>query len=199
MEIFPLKLGFVNAYLVKTGNKYILIDTGAGNYEQLKKQLAGYGCKKLAFVIITHGDPDHIGNCESLRKDFKVKIAMHKADYPFKFTKRKIKPFLMRLLMKIMIPILATKVVPFRPDIFLEEKSYYGLRVIFTPGHTKGSVVILTRNGSLISGDTIINGKPAYIVEDEDDLKNSIKKLSSIRFKIVYPGHGKPFKDIRTE
>ena len=82
-KIKTIKLGFVNAYLVDIQNGYILIDTGINfSWEQLENELLKTGClpKKLKLVVLTHGDFDHTGNCGILKKKYKVKVAMHKAD-----------------------------------------------------------------------------------------------------------------------
>jgi glyoxylase-like metal-dependent hydrolase (beta-lactamase superfamily II) len=89
----------------------------------------------------------------------------------------------------------------FKPDIFLQDGQglhEYGLnaRVVHIPGHTKGSIAILTDQGDLFSGDTLVNmRKPqaATIIENEDELKKSIEKLQTLNIRKVYPGHGRPF------
>ncbi len=69
-EIKTINLGHVNCYLVKTGDGFILIDTGwATKRTELEKELESAGCKpgNLKLVILTHGDSDHVGNCTYLR------------------------------------------------------------------------------------------------------------------------------------
>jgi glyoxylase-like metal-dependent hydrolase (beta-lactamase superfamily II) len=58
----------VNAYLINTGDKLILIDTGAGetfgpglSKLQSNLKLAGYQPEQVDMVLITHMHPDHIG------------------------------------------------------------------------------------------------------------------------------------------
>lgn len=65
------------------------------------------------------------------------------------------------------------------------------------PGHTHGSIGILTEDGNLIAGDTLANMKkpsPALNAVDFSKLTESINRLKSMNIKNVYPGHGKPFK-----
>jgi glyoxylase-like metal-dependent hydrolase (beta-lactamase superfamily II) len=89
----------------------------------------------------------------------------------------------------------------FSPDIFLQDGQSlqeYGLnaRVIHLPGHTKGSIGILTDQGDLFAGDTLVNRKKpetAAIIENQTDLEKSIEKLRKLNIRMVYPGHGKPF------
>jgi glyoxylase-like metal-dependent hydrolase (beta-lactamase superfamily II) len=58
----------VNAYLINTGNKLVLIDTGAGSLfgPTLGKMLsnlkaAGYSPEQVDEIYITHMHPDHVG------------------------------------------------------------------------------------------------------------------------------------------
>jgi glyoxylase-like metal-dependent hydrolase (beta-lactamase superfamily II) len=58
----------VNAYLINTGDKLVLIDTGAGDKLgpglsklQSNLKLAGYQPEQVDIVLITHMHPDHLG------------------------------------------------------------------------------------------------------------------------------------------
>jgi hydroxyacylglutathione hydrolase len=215
-----IKLGFVNAYLIEEKGEFFLIDTGlAGKWPKLEKELIEATClpDKLKLVIVTHGDSDHTGNCRILQEKYKVKIAMHaddqaivKSGYP---GKRKGKPILMRIMVFVIEFFRLYKLMgsakEFIPDIFLKDgqdlKEYgWAASVIHVPGHTKGSIAVLTEAGDLFSGDTLVNfRKPrwANIIQDEEDLKQSREKLKARNIKIVYPGHGRPFlmKDLVIE
>jgi hydroxyacylglutathione hydrolase len=208
-----IKLSFVNAYLVKAGDGFILIDTGLGSqWEKLEQELITAGCLpgKLKLVILTHGDHDHSGNCRKLQEKYQVKIAMNQADLPIienQLTgKRKVKAPLMKIMFWIFIAWRKLRKNKdsgnkFQPDIFLRDEQSlqeYGFAasVIFLPGHTKGSTGILTDQGELFSGDTLVNNrKPqtATIIENETELEASIAKLRKLKIKKVYPGHGQPF------
>ena len=82
-KIKILELGFVNAYLLKTKDGFILVDTGLP-YQgaELESKLASAGCSpgKLKLILITHGDWDHTGNVSRLREKYNVKVAMHPGD-----------------------------------------------------------------------------------------------------------------------
>jgi glyoxylase-like metal-dependent hydrolase (beta-lactamase superfamily II) len=90
----------------------------------------------------------------------------------------------------------------FKPDIYLIEGqnlNEYGFNatVVHIPGHTKGSIGIITDDGNLFAGDIFINiRKPdiATYIENPGELKNSIDRLKKMNIKTVYPGHGKPFE-----
>ena len=78
----------------------------------------------------------------------------------------------------------------------------YGIpgKVIHTPGHTMGSMSVLTENGDAFVGDLagsarymrLKPGMPIF-AENESLIKPSWKKLLDSGAKMIYPAHGKPF------
>jgi glyoxylase-like metal-dependent hydrolase (beta-lactamase superfamily II) len=208
-EIRVIDLGFVNAFLIKTGDGYILIDTGIGQqWSKLETELLQAGClpDKLKLVIITHGDGDHTGNGAQLQRKYQAKIAIHAADRAMIETgleqKRTASSFLGKSFL--MLGKLANRgshFDTFHPDVLLEEGeslAVYGwdARVLHTPGHTSGSISILTEAGELFVGDTFSNRRhPAVapFIENFEELRASVIRLKGLDAKIVYPGHGKPF------
>ncbi len=68
--------------------------------------------------------------------------------------------------------------------------------MIWIPGHSKGSIGVLTASGDLFCGDLLENTKqPAQnsIMDDGAACEDSIKKLAALSIGTVYPGHGAPF------
>lgn len=212
-EIKAIDLGFVNAYLIRENDSFFLIDTGiAQQWNRLlsKMQLAGCSPEKLKLVIITHGDADHTGNCARLQGKYQAKIAMHPADSEMVKNGKPLRHKANTLIGKIMLSLTNiaernTSFDAFEPDILLddgERLDRYGFnaRVIHAPGHTNGSIAILTDHGLLFSGDTLSNiRKPgiAPLFQNYQALKNSVEKLKRFDIKMIYPGHGKPFSSDR--
>ena len=125
-------------------------------------------------------------------------------------SKAKVKSFLIRIMMVIMgvnkkkLMKMMSQFEKFKPDLYLDEDfdlSQYSLdaRILYLPGHTKGSIGILTSDGSLFCGDIIggSTGKPAvtFLVENVEELNLSVEKIKKLKINMVYPGHGKPFKN----
>ena len=89
----------------------------------------------------------------------------------------------------------------FKPDLYIEDGddlSEYGFdaKVLHIPGHSKGSIGILTSGSDLFCGDLLENtDKPALnsIIDDMTAANASVEKLKKLRINTVYPGHGKPF------
>jgi hydroxyacylglutathione hydrolase len=203
----PYKLGSVNCHLIKTDTGYILIDTGVSNKRtDIEKELESAGCKpgNLKLIVLTHGDFDHTGNADYLRKKFGTKIAMHYDDSGMvergnMFFNRKKGNILIRMMVPIIFGFSKSK--RFKPDLYIEDGydlSEYGFdaKVLYIPGHSKGSIGILTAGGDLFCGDLFENtDKPVLnsLIDDLAAANASVEKLKSLKINTVYPGHGKPF------
>ena len=202
-----IDLDFVNAYLLKAGDGYILIDTGiARQWSRLENALlqAGSLPAHLKLVIVTHGDFDHTGNCAELQRKYHLKIAMHAGDVNMVKTGVPVKRDAKGLLGKLFLGLgrrLGGNFHTFQPDIILEDGQglfEFGLaaRVIHTPGHTKGSIAILTADGQLFVGDTLSKRRKltsAAFIENEKELHASLAVLKGLKARVIHPGHGKPF------
>jgi len=205
--LLPYKLGSLNCYLIETDTGYILIDTGGSNKRtDLEKELESAGCKpgNLELIVVTHGDFDHTGNCAHLRKKFGAKIAMHYDDSVMvergdMFSNRKSGNILFRKIAPLLFRF--AKSDRFEPDLYIEDGydlSEYGFdaKILHIPGHSKGSIGILTAGGDLFCGDLLENtDKPDVnsIIDDLAAANASVEELKSLEINTVYPGHGKPF------
>jgi len=203
----PYRLGSVNCYLIETKAGYILIDTGCSNKRtRLEKRLESAGCKPgdLKLIALTHGDFDHTGNAAYLQDKFGAKIAMHHGDSGMvergdMFWNRRKGNVLLGTIARILFRF--GRKERFSPDLYVDEGydlSEYGLdaKVLHLPGHSKGSIGILTADGDLFCGDLFENkDKPVLnsIIDNPEKANASIAKLGKLVIRTVYPGHGKPF------
>ncbi len=76
-EVSILDVGQGDSFLIRLKNKNILIDTGGNiNYDISKNILIPYfksvGIKKIDYLVLTHGDYDHMGEAINLLDNFKV-------------------------------------------------------------------------------------------------------------------------------
>lgn len=207
--------GFI---LFDTGGHLVMDKVFSNRQVQLQNKLEAFGCTKqnLNLIVLTHGDCDHAGNALYLRERYHSKIAMHIADKELvetpslnkwmeSFHYQSLVFKLMFQLMKKTLAKLTQKTLDdfqrFSPDVIINDGfcfAQYGLdaTVIHTPGHTKGSIAVLTSNGDLMVGDTFSNNKkPALAMNANDfnELSKSVGMLKTLKAKMVYPGHGKPF------
>jgi len=161
LEIKTIKFGGVNAYLLKNGDSFLLIDAGyPARRAFLEKELTGAGCRpgNLKLVILTHGDIDHIGNCVWLLQKYGAKIAMHQGDIGMaesgdmnwnRKTKSDKYSLMFRMMSNMTVFFKPGKFEVFTPDLTIDESfelAAYGFdaRVLYLPGHSKGSLGVLT-------------------------------------------------------
>jgi glyoxylase-like metal-dependent hydrolase (beta-lactamase superfamily II) len=214
-EIKTISLSGTNCYLVKTERGYILIDTNFPfQRSKLEEELEKAGCQpgNLNLIVITHGDIDHTGNCAYLCEKYKVKIAMHEGDaemcmkdgttrdrgkMPEDFPMLLMVLWLLKGILRFAIrqAIWRKPFDRFAPDILLEEGqslAAYGLdaKILYTPGHSIGSISILTAGGDLYCGD-MFNNVWGRILKSTDE--GVFEKIRELEIKTVYPGHGEPF------
>jgi hydroxyacylglutathione hydrolase len=200
--------GGVNAYLLAQDGAHVLVDTLIpSGRKALVAALDAKGVRPgdLRLVVITHGDADHIGSAAFLQRDYRAPVAMHRAEVPVAerggfFANRSSRP---NLLVTWLIAAIGAlfRVDRFTPEVLLTEG--YDLRehgvdatVLELPGHSLGSIGVLTADGDLICGDLMENrGKPrpGSIVDDPATRDSSISRVRGLGVRMVYPGHGDPF------
>ena len=158
----------VNCYLLKVDSGFILIDTGpSSKRDSLEYELEKEDCKvgDLKLIIITHGDSDHAGNAAYLRQKYSAPIALHPDDKMMVQNgdmsyKRNVN-LLVRILFALPF-IKLNKSNRFKGDIDTDDGfdlGGYGLnaRIIHIPGHSQGSIGIITAGGDFYCGDLFSN------------------------------------------
>lgn len=216
VAITTIGLGGVNCFLLAAADGFVLVDTGlATKRAALQERLREAGCAPdtLKLIVLTHGDVDHAGNAAFLHQAFGAPVAIQADDAGMVETgdtdwNRKAKPDHVTLTGRF-IMVAGTLMELFRrgdametftPDLLVDEGfdlAPYGLeaRIVHIPGHSKGSVGVLTAAGDLVCGDLLYCwGKPSVPVMDDAAAHGaSMAKLRGLNLKTVYPGHGKPF------
>lgn len=203
----PFRMGTVNCYLIQAGTGFVLIDTGPSSKRgELEAALVSAGCKpgNLDLIVLTHGDFDHTGNAAYLRDRFGSQIAMAEGDAGMAeqgdmFWNRSSGNRVLRTLSAILLGF--SKSNRFEADLFIEDGydfSAHGLdaRALLIPGHSVGSIGVLTGAGDLYCGDLLENtGTPATnsIMDDTTACQASVERLRGLSIGTVYPGHGQPF------
>lgn len=198
-------LATVNCYLLKNGNNYLLIDTGhAHRKKEVDNALQEAGCQPgdLKLILLTHGDSDHAGNASFLQDKYGAPITMHRDDSGMVTQGDMLYNRRGNLLSRVISPFLGLgRKYRFQPDFYVEDGDNflsYGIeaQVVHLPGHSSGSIGVLTTEGDLFCGDLFTNTKkPALgdIIDDERAAWDSVEKLKEMDINQVYPGHGDPF------
>lgn len=207
LDIKTVSNSIVNCYLLKADTGFVFIDTGVSLQRgTLKKTLEQAGCTPgdLKLIVITHADFDHTGNCAWLRKHYGAVIAIHRDEAAAvetgrMFKNRKNQPGIFFRAIVYLGGLLIFR--RFKPDVFVtdgDDLSRYGLdgRFVHIPGHSRGSIGVLTGDGDFFCGDLLTNSdrpKKNTLIDDAAEMDTSIEKLKSFSIKTIYPGHGKPF------
>jgi hydroxyacylglutathione hydrolase len=169
-----------NSYLIE-GAFRILIDPGHQHlFHGLKDslQVMGIGLGDIDLIIATHIHPDHIEAVQSFSSlSTMVTIHVEECRY-FRET--------------------IARYPQFEFDFFLTEGSLRAgdveLEVIHTPGHSPGSICIYWPfRKALFAGDVIFEqgvGRTDLPGGRSDQLKDSIRRLSSLDVELLLPGHG---------
>ena len=156
-----------NAYLVETGRHVLLVDPAADD----PRLRALVGDRRVDFVVDTHGHYDHVGGNWAVPSGA---VCIHEADLK-----------------------LVSLVFPQHPPIqrMLRdgEELVEGVRVLHTPGHSPGSVV-LALDGVLLTGDLLFAGSVGRTDlpgGSDEEMDRSLRKLLALSGEaVVYPGHG---------
>ncbi len=178
-----------NVYLLvdEESHQAAVIDTALGaSAIQTKAEELG---AKLAYILNTHGHPDHAADDEPLRKATGAKLAIFEVDaYRLERNARESRWFL------------PAPPPPAKPDVLLKEGTPVTigrivLTTLHTPGHTEGSCCFYeAASRTLFSGDTLFRGScgrtdvaggsPAKMV-------SSLQRLAKLPPETrVLPGHG---------
>ena len=215
-----IDLGRTNCYLIEAGDGRILVDTGFPfQRRQLEEALEREGCRSgdLTCIVLTHGDIDHTGNAAYLRERYEVPIAMHEGDVamcmrdgvsrergamPAGISKPLMILWLMRGISTYLVRqrLLGRPFERFEPDVLLkdgDDLAEYGIEaaILHTPGHSKGSISVLTGDRELVCGDAFIDVWGRIVDSCDAEVSQKVHRAGVER---VYPGHGRPFSMERT-
>jgi len=173
----------VNCYIVSVENKAIVIDPG-DEYNKIKEALKG---KTVEAILLTHGHFDHTGAVKKFQDDAaKVYISKEDAKMLVDGYTSLANPF-------------GYQFTPIKADVTFNDNDVLELidikiKVILTPGHTKGSACFLCDN-ILFSGDTLFYrsiGRTDFPGGDFETISHSIRnKLYVLNEEtVVLSGHG---------
>jgi len=158
--------------------------------------------KNVKHIINTHSDLDHVGGNAELKRLTGAKILAHVKDVP------KIESVEERVAGQ--TKFMAARNEPQEPckvDTLIEDDTELRLgrmtlRILWTPGHTPGSICVYEEDsGCLFTGDTVLGlGRPyaaPLIRLSSKAIIESLKRLAGLRISWLLPGHGDPVKDGR--
>jgi glyoxylase-like metal-dependent hydrolase (beta-lactamase superfamily II) len=207
----------VAAHLVVTDDGITLIDTGLpGHRADLRRELAAIGrpARDIRGIVLTHGDSDHRGFAEQLRRELGIPVFIGAEDAdrakgakppPTPRDRMRIGPLLQFLATAIRkrglrVPALG-EVRPVHDGDVLDLPG--SPRVLAMPGHSPGSVGVLVPTvravfvGDALTTRHVLTGvrgpQPAPFTDDQATASASIDRLQGLDVEWVIPGHGAPW------
>ncbi len=172
-----------NTYLIGTGPRPLLIDTGAGRpgYVELIEAALRDECRAdaLGDILVTHVHGDHIGGAASLLEALGPR-PVHK----FPWSSRDAE--------------FGVELTPIEDgDTFETEGAT--LRALHTPGHAQDHICFyLEEERALFTGDVILGAGTTVIPLEGGDLGlylDTLERLSRLDLELIYPGHGPRIDD----
>jgi glyoxylase-like metal-dependent hydrolase (beta-lactamase superfamily II) len=178
-----------NCYLLcdEKNKEACLIDPGA--YDQGIMDFIAEKELVCQYIILTHGHFDHIIGAEAFKQKTGAKIAAHELEAEYLADPEKSMTFYFD-----------SETVS--ADVLFKDGDLinfgdFSLRVIHTPGHSKGSSCFVYENGDqkiMFTGDTLFKGTIGrfdFYGGDYDTLMASLEKLKSLKENYkIYSGHG---------
>ena len=189
MNIKRLTLGELgtNCYIASKGGAAVVIDP-ADDADVISDYLVENDLKAVA-ILLTHGHFDHILASDELKKMTGATVYVHKAE----------KELLENPRLNAGDRFGMSKIA--HADVYVEDGQVLDLagmtfEVIYTPGHTVGSVCYLEKEDKVMfTGDTIFYGSVGRCdlpTGDEEVLMKSLQKIKCLDPEIeAYPGHGR--------
>lgn len=207
----------VAAYLIDTREGVTLVDAGLpGQWDELTAELAEMGrtLSDVRGLVLTHGDSDHIGFAERLRRDHGVTVFVHEADAARARGEVSSKPawghvklgatarFLWYAMRKN-----GMRTTPVAEVTTVLDGDVLDLpgspRIISMPGHSPGSIAVhVPVADAVFVGDAlttrhVLTGasgpQPAPFTDDPQEALASLARLVGLEATWVLPGHGTPW------
>lgn len=213
-HLYRIGNDIVAAHLIVTPDGVTVVDAGLpGHWRDLMAELTGLGLtlQDVRGLIITHGDSDHIGFAERLRREAGAPVYVHTADADRARGGDKPKTAMPPMKIGPTIGFFAyalrkgaVRTPPVTEVVEVTDGDVLDLpgapRIIGLPGHSPGSIAVhSTAANAVFVGDALTTrhvttgrtgAQPAPFTDDPDQALASLDRLADIDAAWVLPGHG---------
>lgn len=207
----------VAAYLIVTPEGITVVDAGLpGHYHDLRRELSSIErtLDDIRGVVLTHGDSDHVGFAERLRREHGVPLFVHAADADRARGGDKPKTALGPVRLGPLLQFAAYGMRKGMRPQWLTSLNELGdgdilplpgaPRVIGMPGHSPGSIAVHSPTaravfvGDALTTRHVLTGRrgpgPAPFSDDPAEALASLDRLADLDADWVLPGHGPTFR-----
>ncbi|MBI1816336.1 MAG: beta-lactamase-like protein 2 [Deltaproteobacteria bacterium] len=170
-----------NTYLIGTGRRPLLLDTGQGvpaYLPLLEQAVSERNADGLQEIVLTHVHPDHVGGVPAIQQRFGP-LPVAKKPWPGRD-----------------IGFDSTAI----EDGAVVSTDGATLRAIFTPGHARDHLCFyLEEERALFTGDVVLGAGTTVIGDDGDliDYLDSLRRLLTLDVAVIYPAHGPAIRNPR--
>ncbi|OLS24801.1 MAG: putative polyketide biosynthesis zinc-dependent hydrolase PksB [Candidatus Heimdallarchaeota archaeon LC_2] len=185
---------FINNYLILGSHSAILFDTGSG-HSSIKSIVSPIISDRDLIIINSHNHFDHIGGNHEFQSVYIHQLDLKKITKPIdvSFLESSSSEFAAEFSKKdYLIHSSDEHLLLIGDEVF--SLGDLEVKVISTPGHTAGSICLLTSNDELFTGDTIHYGS-IYLSDDDNykTYKHSLQRLNSLvkekGITTLFPAH----------
>src|SRR5713226_4272478 len=167
-----------NTWIIGTGRRPILLDTGQGLpiYMELLPRALGElcGAEHIDRIVLTHAHVDHIGGVKQVRARY-GSLPVVKQPWPGPDAE-------------------AGCAIEAIGDGATVEGEGVTLKAVFTPGHAPDHLCYyLVEERALFTGDVVLGAGTTVIPDDTGDLGQylaSLRRLLELDLETIYPAHG---------
>ncbi len=213
-DTWLLRFAVGQAYLLRSGDGFALIDTGAAGMEQrVLDALRSVGGTpgSLREIVLTHCHNDHAGSAAALAEATGAAVLAGADDAPaIRGTAPQPPPVLEDWERPLYDSV--TSGLPPAPPCRVDRELADGdvldwgteARIVHVPGHTAGSVAVhLPERRQLFTGDTVAFAQGRVMLgvfnQDRAQAARSLRKLAALDVDAAFFGHGDPVLDAAGE
>jgi hydroxyacylglutathione hydrolase len=215
MHIERIQVGVTNCYLLCGRSGTVILDPGPPRgAPTVISRAAEIGVQPddVHLILVSHGHLDHYGAAAAVKDWCGAPLAAGHGESEFSRERRNALPpaqtlrgSLFRWFYLLLTSL--TRPLPLEADLILDsgtDLSPYGLdaRVLLLPGHSPGSLGVITAGRDALVGDLFVNytlpSQPLYLW-DRAAWQQSWRWLRALAPRTVYVGHGEPFPGDRLE